>query len=114
MAAGVTATFSTNWYFIFASSASAGFTLPFQMWPKAGSVNLHIPFIPQRMVWETRTGAAGDRCVITDNAGTPFAQWIATGAAFMPPLEWVRNPKESAPIGAIITVFDSGELWVYP
>ena len=114
MAAGLTPTYGTNWYFVYTGSAAAGNTLPFQMWPKAGSVNLQLPFIPRKMVWETVSGAQGDRCVITDNAGTPFVQWVATGADFMPPLEWERELWESGPIGAIITVFDSGELWIYP
>ncbi len=114
MAAGVTAVYNANaWVISYASSAAAGYTLPFNLWPGATEPNRSKPFLPKRLVWTSVSASAGDKVIIQDNAGNDYVLFVASGADYQPPQEWKRSKDESGPIGAIITQFDSGELLVY-
>jgi hypothetical protein len=114
MAAGIVLVSNANaWIVTFASSAGAGFTLPFDLWPGATEPNRSKPFVPWRLVWVDVAGTAGDQVIITDNAGNEYVHFVSTGADYEPPQEWKRSKGESGPVGAIITRFDSGELTIY-
>ena len=100
----------------YTGSAAAGFTLPFDLWPAAGYAGPTSPFIVQRAVWTSVTAAQNDQVIITDAHDTTnniFMHFVATGADFVPPQEWKHGNRESAPYGAVITRFDSGELILY-
>jgi hypothetical protein len=95
-------------------NGSTGSALPFDLWPGATEPNRSKPWLPSRVVWMAGDLAvAGNKVIIQDNAGNDFIKFIATGADYEPPQEWKRGRKESAPIGAIITQFDAGELFIY-
>lgn len=116
MAAGITLVSNANqWVITYASSAAAGYTLPFDLWPAAGYAGAISPFIVQRAVWTSVSAAQGDQVIITDahNSSDIFMHFVATGADFQPPQEWKHGNREGAPYGAIITQFDSGELILY-
>jgi len=113
MAAGVSLTYGNNWVVAYASSASAGFTLPYDLWPGATEPNRSKPFIPRRLIWIAGDAAvAGNKVIIQDNSGVNIVEFTATGADYEPPQDWKRAYAESGPIGAIITQFDAGLLYV--
>lgn len=115
MAAGVAVTTNANaWVVTYASSAAAGYTLPFKLWPFAAEKNRSVPFLPKRIVWNSGDlGAATNKAIIQDNAGNDYVLLIATGADYEAPQEWKRAKDEAGPIGAVITEFDSGEMIIY-
>lgn len=117
MANGITLDSSANpWVITFTSSAAAGFTLPFKLWPAAGYAGPISPCVIQRWVWLAGDSAqATQKVILTDasGSGNVFLEFIATGADYEPPQEWKRQRNEGAPYGAIITQFDAGVLYGY-
>ncbi len=83
---------------------SGGSALPYTLWPS------NLPFHPTRMVWTSKTAAAGDEVIIQTGQGNDFVHFVATGADYMPPQEWKPSTHRSYPMGAVLTEFDSGEL----
>ena len=84
--------------------SGAGSALPYTLWPS------NLPFHPTRMVWASKTAAAGDEVIIQTGQAHDFVHFIATGADYTPPQEWKPSTHRSSPMGAVITKSDSGEL----
>ena len=113
MAAGVDITIANVWTITY-NGSSASHTLPFQVWPYAGYAGPPSPFIVKRAVWISKTASQGDEVIFTDLEGNPIGiHFVATGADYEPPQEWKRAKDESAPYGAILTTFGSGELSLF-
>ena len=121
MAAGVDADFGGNPWVITFNGSTAAHTLPYSMIPGQNNSNGQAyPWSPKRIRWVSKTAAQGDQVIIKDLPGAPagttnqrvVVHFVASGAD-QDGVDEARPRAHELYVGAQITTFDSGILYIY-